>query len=269
MTDLTDVVAHLRPQVNVLDYSEAKPALLNNLAQHRQAIALPGEPLEVTNKVSHHIALQPDAQPSYVPSYRLPHNQRQVVQRKADELLQGVVQESHSPWNSQFFLVPKKDGSYRPVIDFRKVNAVTAPDHYPLSVSSELLQSVGKHNTVFTSIGLLSRFWQIPMDDKSREITSFSTPTGHYEWLRFPMELRNALLTFQRMVNTLFSGVIGKALFVYIDNLIVVSKELDSHLKQLSLVFQKLTQVDLNAKFTKCEFPKPRIELIGHLVDGD
>ncbi len=111
MTDLTDVMADLNPHVNVLDYPEAKPALLNILAQHRQAIALPGEPLGVTNKVTHHIALQPGAQTSYFPSYRLPHSQRQVVQQKVDELLQeGVIQESHPPWNSPLFLVPKKDG---------------------------------------------------------------------------------------------------------------------------------------------------------------
>ncbi len=150
VTDLTDVMAHLRPHINVLDYPEAKPALLNLLSQHRQAIALPGEPLGVTNKVTHHIALQPGGQPSYVPSYRLPHSQRQVVQQKVDELLQeGIIQESHSPWNSPLFLVLKKDGSYRSVIDFWKVSALTVPDHYPFPVLSELLQSIGKHNTVF------------------------------------------------------------------------------------------------------------------------
>ncbi len=135
-------MAHLRPHVNALDYPEAKHALLNLLAQYRQAIALPGEPLGVTNKVTHHFALQPGAQPSYVPSYWLPRSQRQVVQQ-VDELLQeGVIQESHSPWNSLLFLVPKKDSSYRPVIDFQKVNALTVPDHYPLPVVSELLQSI-------------------------------------------------------------------------------------------------------------------------------
>ncbi len=87
VTDLADVMAQLKPYVNVLDYPATKPALLQLLAKHRQAIALLGEPLEVTNKVTHHIALQPGAQPSYVPSYRLPHSQRQVVQQKVDELL--------------------------------------------------------------------------------------------------------------------------------------------------------------------------------------
>ncbi len=70
-------------------------------------------------------------------------------------------------------------------------------------------------------------------------------------------------------VNTLFSGVIGKGLFAYLDDLIVASKDTDSHLQQLSLVFQKLTQVGLKAKLTKCEFLKSRIEFPGHFVDGD
>ncbi len=78
-----------------------------------------------------------------------------MVQHKVDELLQeGVIQESHSPWNSPLFLVPKKDGSYRLVIDFLKVNSLTVPDHYPLPVLSALLQSVGKNNTVFASLDL-------------------------------------------------------------------------------------------------------------------
>ncbi len=158
-----------------------------------------------------------------------------------DELLaEGVIQESHSPWNSPLLLVSKKDGSYRPVIDFRKVNTLTVPDHYPLPILSDLLQSLGDSNTVFSSIDLISGFWQSPLDAKSREITAFSTPSYHYEWLRLPMGLRNAPLTFQRMVNTLFSGLIGIDMFCYLDDLIIVSKNLESHLHKLDLVFTKL-----------------------------
>ncbi len=133
------------PHVDVLDYPDAKPALLKLLAQYMQASALPGEPLWVTTQVTHHIALQPNTQPTYVPSYRLQHGQKQVVHQKVDELLkEGVIQESHSPWNSPLFLVLKKDGTYRPAIDFRNVKALTVPDHHALPVLSELLQSIGK-----------------------------------------------------------------------------------------------------------------------------
>ncbi len=105
-------------------------------------------------------------------------------------------------------MVLKKDSSHHPVIDFCQVNALTVPDHYLIPVLSELLQSIGKHNTVFTSFDL-SGSWQIPMDDKSWKIIAFSTPADHYGWLCLPMELWNVPLTFQ-MVNTLFSGIMGK-----------------------------------------------------------
>ncbi len=268
--DFTDVVAQLSPHLKNMDYPEGKPALLELLAKHRQAVALPGEPLGLTDRISHHIALQPDAQPSYVPSYRLPHSQRQVVQQKVDELLdEGVIQESYSPWNSPLFLVGKKDGTYRPVIDFRRVNALTVPDHYPLPVLSDLLQSIGPSNSVFSTIDLLSGFWQIPLDPQSRKITAFSTPSGHYEWLRLPMGLRNAPLTFQRMANSLFSGLIGNGLFVYLDDLILVSKDLESHFQKLDLVLSRLNEAGLKAKLAKCEFLKSRIEFLGHVVDGE
>ncbi len=146
------------------------------------------------------------------------------MRQEADKLLSvDVIQESHSPWNSPMFLEGKKNGSHRPVIDFRKFNALTMPDHCPLPIFSDLLHSLGDSNTVFSSIDLLSGFWQIPLDAKSREITAFST-AGHDEWLRIPVGLRNARLTFQRMVKSLFAGVIGNGLFFYLDDLIVVSK---------------------------------------------
>ncbi len=88
-------------------------------------------------------------------------------------LKDGAIEEPRSPWNSPLFLVPKKDGSYRPVVDFRRVNDMTVPDHYPLAVLNDLLQSNGKGNTVFTSVDLKTGFWQIPLDEESREITVF------------------------------------------------------------------------------------------------
>ncbi len=143
------------------------------------------------------------------------------------------------------------------------------PDHYPLPIFSDLLQSLGDLNTVFSSIDLTSGLWQIPLDANSREITAFSTPSGHYERLRLPMGLRNAPLTFQRMVNSLFSSLIGNGMFCYLDDLIIVSKDLVSHLHKLDLVFTKLEEAGLKAKLSKCDFLKSRIEFLGHVVDGE
>ncbi len=123
-------------------------------------------------------------------------------------LEQGVIQNSRSPWNSPLFLVPKKDGSFRPVIDFQKVNEVTEDDRYPLPVLSDLLMSLGQGNQIFSSLDLLSGYWQVPLAPESREVTAFSTPSGHFEWLRMPFGLKSAPITFQRMINTLFSDML-------------------------------------------------------------
>ncbi len=79
------------------------------------------------------------------------------------------------------FLVKKKDGTHHPVRDFCKVDKVTVLDDFPLPVLSELLQSIDKDNSVFSSLDLKSGFWQIPLDTLSRGITTFSTPSSHYE----------------------------------------------------------------------------------------
>lgn len=106
-------------------------------------VALPGESLGSTPNAQHYIKLKPNTQPVYILAYRLPHSQREVVDKQIKEMLdQGIIQSSQSPWNSPFFLEPKKDGTYRPVIDFRQVNKVTENDRYPLPVLKDLLMSL-------------------------------------------------------------------------------------------------------------------------------
>ncbi len=125
-------------------------------------------------------------------------------------LKQGIMQHSRSTWNSLLFLVPNKDGQFWPVIAFKKVIEVTEDDQYPPPVLSDLLMSLEHSNKIFSSLDLLSGYWQVPMTPESREITAFSTPTGHFEWLRMPFGLRSApLSTFQRIINTLFSDTLG------------------------------------------------------------
>ena len=268
--DSAELATQLGAHVKVLDFPDARSRLIDLLVSHRQTLALPGEPLGVTDLVTHRIDLKPNTRPVYVPSYRLPHSQRKVAHNLVENMLtEGIIQESYSPWNSPMFLVPKKDGSYRAVVDFRRVNDVTVPDHYPLPVLQDLLQSIGKNNTVFSTLDLKSGFWQIPLDENSRHITAFSTPTGHYEWLRCPMGLRNSPLTCQRLINSIFQGLIGDGLFVYLDDLILVSQDLDSHFAKLSLVLQKFADAGLKLNLPKCKFLRARIQFLGHVVDKD
>ncbi len=161
-------------------------------------------------------------------------------------------------------MVPKKDGTLRPVIDFRRVNEVTVGDHYPLPVLRDLLMCLGRGNMVFSSLDLLSGYRQLPTALKYREVTSFSTPNGHFEWTRMPFGLKGAPFTFQRTMNNIFGDMLGNSVYIYLDDIIIASKDTTSHMKTLKSVLKRLQEVGLKLKLTKCEFLKPRIKFLGH-----
>ncbi len=108
----------------------------------------------------------------------------------------------------------------------------------------------------------------MPLSPASREITAFSTPTGHLEWLRMPFSLKSVLITFQNIINTLFADVLGKDIYAYLDDLIICSRKGDNHLADLEPVLFKLKEAGLKAKLIKCEFLKVNITL-GNTADGN
>ncbi len=99
--------------------------------------------------------------------------------------------------------------------------------------------SLRQGNTIFSSVDLLSRYWQVPMAAESREITAFSTLSGHFEWLWMPFGLKMAPITIQRMINTLSSDMTGEV-YAYLNDLIICSKDVESHLAKLEAVLLKL-----------------------------
>ncbi len=145
---------------------------------------------------------------------------------------QGVIQESNSPRNSPLFLVAKKDDTLRPVIDFWRVN-VTVDDHDTLPVLRDLLMCLGKGNKVFLSLDFLSDYWQLPMAPDSREVVAFSTPDGNFQWTRMPFGIKGAALTIQRTMNNIFGDILGNSVYIYLDDIIIASKETTSHMETL------------------------------------
>ncbi len=101
------------------------------------------------------------------------------MDKQVSEMLeQGVIQHSRSPWNSPLFLVPKRDGQFRLVIDFRKVNEVMEYNRYPFPILCDLLMSLRHGNKIFSSLDLLSSYWQVPVALQLRQVMVFR---GHFE----------------------------------------------------------------------------------------
>ena len=149
----------------------------------------------------------------------------------------GIVQPSSSPWASPVVLVPKKDGSMRFCVDFRRLNSITRKDVYPLPRVDDILDTLGNAQ-YFTTLDLASGYWQVPLDDDARPKSAFTTHQGLYEFVRMPFGLCNAPATFQRAMQSVLAGLEWRDCFVYIDDILVASATFEEHLQQLEQVFE-------------------------------
>ena len=139
--------------------------------------------------------------------YRTPVVRREKVSEMIDTMeKQGVVQPSASPWASPVVLFPKKDGSLRFCVDYRRLNSVTRKDVYPLPRIDDILDAVGG-TQYFSTLDLASGYWQVELDEEAREKSAFTTFKGLYEFTRMPFSLCNAPATFQQIMQKILTGL--------------------------------------------------------------
>ena len=177
---------------------------------------------------------------------------------------QGVVQPSHSPWASPIVLV-KKDGGTCFCVDFRRLNAITKQDVFPLPRIDDTLDLLSSAK-YFTTLDLASGYWQVKMAPESQEKTAFTTYSGLYEFTVMAFGLCNAPTTFQHLMETILAGLARKTCMVYIDDILIFSKTFEEHLTHLEEVFNRLRQAGLHLKLKKCTFAQPKVEYLGHVV---
>eukprot|EP00731_Ephydatia_muelleri_P033855 Em0040g5a len=165
-------------------------------------------------------------------------------------LSRGVIRPSSSPWSSPVVMVRKKNGSWRFCIDYRKLNAVTHQDAYPLPRIDATLESLAG-STLFTTLDLASGYWQVEIKEDDKEKTAFSTEKGHFEFNVMPFGLTNAPATFQRLMECILAGLTGEQCLIYIDDIIVFSASFPERLERLTNVFLKLQDAGLKLKTEK------------------
>lgn len=248
--------------------------LLNNfLTNFQDLFQPPDEKLPFTTKIKATIRTT-DEKPVFSKSYPYPQALKQEVHRQVEKLLNdGIIRPSHSPYNSPVWIVPKKiDASgqkkFRMVIDYRKINSKTISDTYPIPDTAAVLANLGKNN-FFTTLDLASGFHQIPMQEKDIEKTAFSVNNGKYEYVRLPFGLKNAPSIFQRVMDDVLRDHIGKICYVYIDDIIIFSKTLEEHFRNLKIIFETLRRANFKIQPDKSEFLKDSVEFLGFIVSAD
>ena len=240
--------------------SESYPAKFNEvLNRHSTLFAQSNNDLGLITVAKHRIRTA-DQNPIYTRPFRFSIKENDEIRRQVHELIQQRrVRPSVSPYNSPVFMVKKKDGGQRMVLDYSKLNNVTISDRHPLPLIQEVLDRLqGKR--VFSVLDIAWGFWQVAMDPEDIQKTAFSTSDGHYEWICMPMGLKGAPATFQRIIQTVLGDLLYTCVINYLDDLIIYSNNDTDHLEHLNRVFDRLKQHGVKLKKEKCSFFRSSVE---------
>lgn len=253
--------------------SEEEKELFKLIKDYENIFPNKNDILTHTETIQHKIITKDDI-PIYTKSYRYPEIYKEEINKQIKDLLDNkIIRESFSPWSSPIWMVPKKlDASgkkkFRMVIDYRKLNAKTIDDKFPIPNITDVLDKLGK-NIYYTTLDLASGFHQIQMHPDSVPKTAFSTDKGHFEFTRMPFGLKNAPATFQRLMNFILRDYINKICLVYLDDIIILGTSLQEHCENIRKIFARLKQHNLKIQLDKSEFMRKEVAYLGHIVSKD
>ena len=215
-----------------------------------------------TTVMEHSVQLK-DSEPVYVKQFRIPESHRSVLTKHLNNWLKlGVVSPSKSKYNSPIFCVPKKDGTLRPVLDFRAINDKSHVDKYSQREVQDCIDELGRaQSRIFSSLDLTAGFWQLPLEKNSRPFTSFTIPgLGSYEWNMTTMGLLGSPASFSRMMDFVMRCL---SCITYQDDVLVHSKTHDQQFLELQRCFDRLRAHGLKLNVGKCSFGQVEVAYLG------
>jgi hypothetical protein len=223
------------------------------------------KPIKRTTRTEHSINLKEGSLPFKDRNRQTVFVDDQITHKHLKEMsLRGVIRPSSSPWASAVQLVDKKDGKVRFCVDYRKLNALTIKDSYPLPRIDDILNKMGGAR-FYTTMDLSTAFWSIPIREEDRAKTAFTTKFGLWEWCSMPFGLTNAPATQQRFMEAILSGFTWEFCMVYVDDIVVWSGTEGEHIDRLRKVFERIREGEVFLAPSKCSFAKASFDVLGHL----
>lgn len=184
-----------------------------------------------------------------------------------ENLGKGWIRRSKSPVSAPIVFARKKDGSIRVCIDYRNLNRVTIKNRYPLPLIPELTDRlVGA--TIFTKLDIRQAYHRVRMALGHEFKTAFKTRYGLFEYLVMPFGLTNAPAQFQSLMQNIFSDLLDISVVIYLDDILIFSKNLQDHQQVVRDVLQRLQKHGLYAKESKCQFHCQSVEFLGMIVSS-
>ncbi|GJV23058.1 reverse transcriptase domain-containing protein [Tanacetum coccineum] len=266
---------------------EEKTSLINVLKNRKQAIAWKLSDIRGIDPefCSHKILLEDDYEPSVQHQRRVNPKIHDVIKKEVEKLLDAglIYPISDSPWVSPVHCVPKKGGmtvvkneenelvptrlvtGWRVCIDYRKLNEATCKDHFPLPFMDQMLERLAG-NEFYCFLDGFSGYFQIPIDPKDQEKTTFTCPYGTFAYRRMPFGLCNAPGTFQRCMMAIFHDMIEKTMEVFMDDFSVFGDSFSSCLANLDKMLKRCEDTKLALNWEKSHFMVKEGIVLGHKI---
>ncbi len=185
-----------------------------------------------------------------------------------DWLHRGVIERSNSPWSFPLVAAPKRNGKIRWCVDYRRLNAVTVKDTYPLPLIEDNLAKLAD-SKVFSCLDGAGAFHVLPVKEQDKVKTAFSTPFGLYHFRRMPFGLTNGPASYSRLIQLALQDLPTTTAIPYLDDVIVHSAHLEGHVEDLRRTLEAHRQAGLKLQPDKCALFQTKVEYLGHVVSAD
>ena len=255
-----DAETHLDVNINEALSDNQKEEVQELVAKYSDIFSsIPG----TTHLVKHDIVLGDDV-PVRTKPYPVPYAKYEEMKTQIDEMLQlGIIEVSESPYCSPLVMVKKKDGSMRYCQDMRNINRKTKFDcERPVEIDSIFAKLCD--DRYFSKFDCCRGYWQIPLTERAKEITGFSTPFGHYQFVKMPFGLVNSGATYEKMMRKLLGNL--ECIDHYVDDVLEHTRDWSEHMRVMENFLQKVRQANLTLKPSKCYLGYFEAEFLGHKV---
>ena len=248
---------------------EQQARLINVIYDHTEVFSLFDGDLGFCDVLKHSIPTTTD-KPVYLPHRQIPVQLQSEVKKCLDNWLkQGIIRPSKSPYASQVVIVRKKTGEIRLCVDFRKLNAISIRDSFPLPRVEEALQAV-QAAVWFSSFDLAQGYLQMAMEEEDIEKTAFRAgSSGLYEFTRMPFGLTNAGASFCRLMEMCIGDQQYVTLLFYLDDICIFAETADQMLDRIEFVFSRLKEFNLKIKPKKSHFFQTSVTFLGHILSAN
>ncbi|XP_055591195.1 uncharacterized protein LOC129743243 [Uranotaenia lowii] len=275
---------NITPTVQALHVEEMQTVLEKNYLNEEQLrrlekvkslfkVAEDGR-LDETPLITHRVELSQEAKkcgPIRINPFPTSPKRQQQISEEIDNMLKaGIIEKSYSDWALRLVPVDKSDGTVRLCLDARKLNELTVRDSYPLPHADRILSRLGPCKFIST-VDLSKAFLQIPLHPKSRKFTAFSVlGRGLFQFRRLPMGMANSSACLARLMDKILgSGELEPNVFVYLDDIIVLSNTLEEHLELLQEVASRLNTANLSINLPKSKFCVPEVTYLGYVLSSE